>query len=106
MKKGYRSERKIRKLLEKNGWLVIRAAGSFGDADLVCFKNGKCIFLQVKSTKNSILYYKGYKKEKIEGFPFYVVVDFGYNKIKVFKPKEKMNKEDGKNFFEFLGSKF
>ncbi|MEM5843271.1 MAG: hypothetical protein QXL97_00965 [Candidatus Aenigmatarchaeota archaeon] len=105
MRKGYRSERKIRKILEKNKWLVIRSAGSYGNADLICFKNKKCIFLQIKSTKTKTLYYKGYMKDNIEGFPFYIVVDFGYNKIKIFKPKEKLNIDEGEDFLNFLKSK-
>ena len=100
--KGYRTERKIRIILEKKGWRVIRSGGSLGEADLVCFKKGKVIFLQVKSTRKEKLYYQGYKGKELEGFPFYVVVDFGYGKIEVFKPEEILEKGKGKNFEEFL----
>jgi len=103
-KKGYKVEWKIRKKFEEKGWMVIRSGGSFGEADLVCFKNGKCIFLQIKSTrkKEKILYYYGYMKERIEGFPFFVVVDFGYGKIRITKPKPKITLEDGEDLNTFL----
>ena len=101
-RKGYRVERKIRILFEKNGWRVIRAGGSLGEADLVCLKRGKVIFLQIKSTKKDQLYYYGYRKSSLEGFPFYVVVDFGYGKIRILKPKRTITKEDGEDLSFFL----
>lgn len=102
MKKGYRAEWKIKRLLEENGWLVVRSAGSIGYADLACFKNGKCYFLQVKSSKSKVVYYNGYMENNIHGFPFYVVVDFGYGKIKIFKPKEKLLFEEGEDLKKIL----
>ena len=104
MKKGYKSEWKIKKILENKGWLVVRSGGSLGYADLVCFKNGKCIFLQVKSAiRKKKIYYNGYMKDNIEGFSFYVVVDFGYRKIKIFKPEKILEENKGEwleNFCE------
>ncbi len=79
--KGYRTERKIRLMFEKNGWKVVRPGASLGEADLVCIKNGRCVFLQIKSTKKKVFYYYGYMKKKLEGKPFFLVVDFGYGKI-------------------------
>ncbi|MEM5844333.1 MAG: hypothetical protein QXX07_00850 [Candidatus Aenigmatarchaeota archaeon] len=101
-KKGYRVERKIRKIFESYGWKVVRAGASLGEADLICIKNKKCILLQIKSTKKDALYYKGYFSDKFEGFPFYVVVDFGYGKIRITKPKEKITLEEGKELEDFL----
>jgi len=101
-KKGYRVERKIRLLFEKYGWKVVRTGGSFGEADLVCFKNGKAIFLQIKSSKKKELYYYGYEKEQLEGFPFYLIVDFGYGKIRVVRPQKIVRIEDGISIEEFL----
>ncbi len=74
-------------MLEANGWLVVRAGGSLGIFDLAAFKNGKAMFIQVKSTKKNKLYYSGYMKNKLEGFPFYVFVDFTRRGIYVFRPK-------------------
>lgn len=102
--KGYRVERKIRIIFEENGWKVIRSGGSLGDADLVCFKEGKAIFLQVKSTRKDKLYYYGYMKEELVGFPFYVIVDFGYGDIEIFKPKQILEKNKGRKLEEFLKS--
>jgi Holliday junction resolvase len=101
-RKGYRVERKIRQIFEQNGWKVIRAGASLGEADLICVRNKKCIFLQVKSTRKKVFYYYDYKQDKIEGFPFYLIVDFGYGNIRVLKPKEKIKSSDGKHIKDFL----
>jgi len=101
-KKGYRTERKIKNIFEKYGWKVIRAGASLGEADLVCIKNKKCLLVQVKSTRNKIFYYYGYKAKRLEGFPFFVVVDFGYGKIIITKPKQKITIKDGEPLEEFL----
>jgi Holliday junction resolvase len=101
-RKGYRVERKVRLLLEKNGWKVVRAGASLGEADLICIKNGKCMLLQIKSTKKKMFYYYGYMKNKIEGFPFYLVVDFGYGKIRILYPRKKVEVNDGLALDEFL----
>jgi hypothetical protein len=101
-KKGYRVERKIRKIFEKYGWKVVRAGASLGEADLICIKNKKCILLQVKSTRKDIFYYYGYSSKDFEGFPFYVVVDFGYGKIRITRPKQKITLKEGEDLEAFL----
>lgn len=101
-RKGYVVERKIRKIFESNGWKVIRAGGSLGEADLICIRKGKCIILQIKSTKKKKLYYYDYMAKKIENFPFYLVVDFGYGKIRVLNPKEKVTVESGISLEDFI----
>ncbi len=100
--KGYRSERKVRLLFEARGWEVVRAGGSLGYYDLIAFKDGKCAFLQIKSTKKNVFYYYGYKDEMFMGFPFFLVVDFGRGNIKVTKPVEKINESEGENLDIFL----
>jgi len=102
--KGYRVERKIRLMLEQNGWKVVRSGGSLGEVDLVCLKNGKVVLLQIKSTNRKELYYYGYDSSIYEGFPFYLVVDFGYGNIRVVKPKKVVKEGDGVTFEEFLNS--
>lgn len=37
---GHERERKLKRLLEGDGWIVVRAAGSLGIADLVALKLG------------------------------------------------------------------
>lgn len=101
-RKGYRVERKIRLLLEGNGWKVVRAGGSLGEADLVCIRKGKCMLLQVKSTKSKTLYYYGYMDSTFEGIPFYLVVDFGYGKIKVVQPKAIVGNSEGTDLSGFI----
>jgi hypothetical protein len=104
-RKGYRTERKIRIMLENRGWRVIRAGASLGEADLTCIKKGNCILLQIKSSKKEVLYYYGYLKKRLEGFPFYLVVDFGYGKIRIMYPKRKIAASDGESLEDFLAKR-
>ncbi|MGQ9478742.1 MAG: hypothetical protein ACUVQ0_01810 [Thermoproteota archaeon] len=101
-KKGYIVERKIRTIFSKEGWITIRSGGSLGFADIVCLKDGKCVLLQVKSTRRNVLYVEKRIPSQVEGFPLYVVVDFGHGNIRVFKPGGKMSREEGMPLEEFL----
>ncbi|MEM5829222.1 MAG: hypothetical protein QW040_00770 [Candidatus Aenigmatarchaeota archaeon] len=101
-KKGYRIERKIRLLFEKYGWKVIRAGASLGEADLICIKNRKCILLQIKSTRKKALYFYGDLIKNIEGFPFFLVVDFGYGNIRILRPRKKVLTNSGIALKDFL----
>lgn len=100
--RGYRVERNIRILFEDAGWKVVRAGASLGEADLVCLKNRKCVLLQVKSTKKKTFYYYEYMKNKLEGFPFFLVVDFGYGNVRILHPKKIVDKTSGQSLEEFL----
>ena len=104
-RKGYIVERKIKLFFEKNGWKVVRAGGSLGDADLVCIKNGKCILLQIKSTKKNVFYYYGYAGKKLEGIKFYLVVDFGYGNIRILYPRKIIKNHDGLELEDFIENK-
>lgn len=101
-KKGYRVERKIRKIFEANGWKTIRSGASLGEADIICLKEGKCLLLQIKSSKKKNFYYYGFMKKKLEGFPFFIVVDFGYGRIRVVRPQRRISIDDGMDIKEFL----
>lgn len=101
-RKGYRVERKIRILFEKNGWKVVRAGASLGEADLICIKNKKCILLQVKSTNKKTFYFYDNLSKTIEGFPFFLVVDFGYGKIRILAPQKKILPISGELIKSFL----
>jgi len=103
VKRGYKTEWKIRNFFEKRGWLVVRSAGSIGISDLVCFKNGKCIFLQIKKSRNKkvYIYDKKYLVKNVAGFPYYIVVDFGYGKIKVFEPSRILEENNGEYLESF-----
>lgn len=101
-KKGYRVERKIRQLFEKAGWKIVRAGASLGEADLICIKSKKCILLQIKSTRKKTFYYYDYRESRLEGFPFYLVVDFGYGKTRIMKPRQKVKVTDGQDLKDFL----
>jgi Holliday junction resolvase len=101
-RKGYRVETKVRKMFEAAGWRVLRSGASLGESDLICFKNGSCIMLQVKSTTKPRFYYNDYMERMLEGFEFYLVVDFGYGKMRVMHPQKTVSPEDGIDIREFL----
>jgi len=101
-RKGYRVERKIRQMFEADGWKVVRAGASLGEADLICLKNKKCVLLQIKSTKKKVFYYYDYMESALEGFPFFLIVDFGYGNIRILRPKRKIKITDGLGLKEFL----
>ncbi len=100
--KGYRVETKIRKMFEAAGWRVLRSGASLGEADLICFKHGTCIMLQVKATAKPKFYYNEYMEMMLEGFEFYLVVDFGYGKTRIMHPQKIVAPEDGTDIKEFL----
>jgi len=54
-KRGALLERRVKKLLEKDGYYVVRAAGSKGIADLVAIKNSQAYLIQVKSERISAI---------------------------------------------------
>lgn len=101
-RKGYRVERKIRIMLETERWKVVRAGASLGQADLICIRNKKCILLQIKSTRKKKFYYYDYLGKTLEGFRFYLVVDFGYGKIRILPPQKVVSQTDGTDFHNFL----
>ena len=101
-KKGYRVESKIRKMFEERGWRIVRSGASLGESDLICFKNGNCVMLQIKSTSKKRFYFNEYMEKMLEGFEFYLVVDFGYGKIRVMHPQKIVNPTDGIDIKEFL----
>ena len=101
-RKGYRVERNTRLLMESRGWKVIRAGRSIGEADLVCIKQGKCVLLQIKSTKKPIFYYDGYMDSVFENMPFYLVVDFGYGNVRILPPKERIKNDEGIRLKDFI----
>jgi Holliday junction resolvase len=50
-RRGHNRERAVAAVLTADGWIVIRAAGSLGDIDLVALKAGHPIrLIEVKST--------------------------------------------------------
>ncbi len=103
--RGYRVERKVRLLFDKYGWKTVRSGASLGEADLICLKQGKCLLIQVKSTKKKKFYYYGYMKKNLEGLPFYIVVDFGYGKVRILHPRKIVEEGDGKDLKEFLSNR-
>jgi len=50
-RKGAYYERKLFHQLEKEGWYVVRSAGSKGALDLVAIRDGKVMGIQVKKRK-------------------------------------------------------
>lgn len=60
--KGYKLERKVKEMLEKDGWYVIRSAGS-KKPDLIAGKNGRVVVIECKTSSKPQLYLK---KEEVE----------------------------------------
>jgi len=89
-------------MFERHGWKTIRAGASLGEADIVCIKKGQCVLLQIKSTKGKKFYYYEYMKPKLEGIPYFIVVDFGYGKIRISKPKKTLEPTEGTDLKIFL----
>ncbi|MCX6820729.1 MAG: hypothetical protein NT016_02170 [Candidatus Aenigmarchaeota archaeon] len=100
--RGYRVERKIRIMFQGAGWKVVRSGASLGESDLICVRGGKCVMVQIKSTKKKKFYYYEYMQPQLEGFPFYLVVDFGYGKIRVLEPQKIVAPTDGELLKDFL----
>ncbi len=51
MSRGHERERKVKRMLEAEGWFVVRAAGSFGLCDLICLHPSEdAMLVEVKST--------------------------------------------------------
>lgn len=89
-------------MFEKNGWIVVRAGASIGEADLICMKRGNCIMLQIKSSGKKKFYYYGYMQKELEKFPFFLIVDFGYGKIQIMNPQKIVSQNDGQGIKDFL----
>ncbi|MBT9252190.1 MAG: hypothetical protein KM296_00545 [Brockia lithotrophica] len=51
-RKGRNAEYAVKRKLEKEGYIVIRSAGSHSPADLIAVNEEKIVFVQVKSTNN------------------------------------------------------
>mgnify|MGYP001608289870 CR=1 FL=1 len=51
--KGSRCERKIKKLLETTGYFCVKAGGSLGIFDLLCFNKKEMKLIQSKSGKRA-----------------------------------------------------
>ena len=100
--KGYRAERNAKLSFIKRGWKVVRAGGSLGEYDIIAFKNGMCLFLQIKSTNKQKFYYYGYMSEDYEGFPFRLVVHFDRGKTIILPPKKIIVEEDGEDLETFI----
>jgi hypothetical protein len=101
--RGYRTERKIRLMFEDHGWKTVRSGASLGESDLICIRRGRCLMIQVKSTKKKKFYYYEYMEPKLEGMEFYLVVDFGYGKTRIMYPSKISTPDDGTDIKEFLG---
>jgi Holliday junction resolvase len=54
-RKGYNFERECKELLEKEGYFVVRSAGSHSPFDLVAFNENETLLLQLKRAKKIYL---------------------------------------------------
>jgi Holliday junction resolvase len=74
---------KIKKKLEAEGWLVIKLIRTSlnGVPDLMCLKNGKAMFIEVKqeSGKVSEIQKLRIKQLREQGFEVKIWTDYGHN---------------------------
>jgi len=117
VKKGFDKERELRNIFIEHGFLVIRATGSMGFADLVVYNpdTKDTMLFEVKSTHNS--YFRPFKREKeqfqsILGIhkkykvPFYYAVRFIVKDSKRKESKWYIYNVDDMNYpFRLLKSK-
>lgn len=118
--KGANAERELQKMLEDEGFSVIRSAGSH-IVDLVAGNSEKYLCIEAKTTKKDKIYLKEKDKQKLINF----TSDFGglpYFGVKLtrrgwwflepeklletrkgYKITEKHLKKNGKDFKEFIG---
>jgi Holliday junction resolvase len=70
---------KIINQLKKNGWLVIKIikCNINGMSDLICFKNGRTVFIEVKneSGKQSEIQKYVQKQVEMQGFEYLLIND-------------------------------
>ena len=70
---------KIINQLKKNGWLVIKIikCNINGMSDLICFKNGKTVFIEVKNENGKQSEIQKYVQKQIElqGFQYLLIND-------------------------------
>jgi Holliday junction resolvase len=72
---------KIITQLQKEGWLCVKLikTNCNGIPDLVCFRNGKTMFIEVKQPKGKLSVIQKYRKDEIEkqGFTVHVWSAYG-----------------------------
>jgi len=95
--KGTRAEYKLKKILEAQGYLIVRAAGSGHDTpDIFAFRNGEVLIFEVKSSKKDIYFreeqYTALKKFYENGFKVYIAVYNNGFKFYPFTEIEKTSK--------------
>jgi Holliday junction resolvase len=50
-RKGYRAEKKVRRILEESGYSVVESRGSHGPVDLVAWNDRYVLLIQVKCNR-------------------------------------------------------
>lgn len=74
---------KIKKQLEKEGWLVIKLIKTSvnGIPDLMALKNGETIFIEVKQPKGVLSEIQKYRIKELreKGFLVYIWTDYNIN---------------------------
>jgi len=81
--KGAYYERQLKHKLEKEGWFVVRAAGSKGIIDLLAVRKGESMGIQVKKGKRLTLTERKALEElrKASGIKIFVVYFCGRQKV-------------------------
>lgn len=80
-----KEQTKIKKYLEKDGWIVVKTIqlSESGYPDLFAFKQGRTLFIEVKREKGGRLSeIQKYRIEKLIEQNFSVLVSHGFNQFK------------------------
>lgn len=96
--RGRNFEYKCKKLLESQGYLVFRSAGSKGVADLICIKDGLPLLVQCKTSVTNKTLNSHISKSEIDKF-IYIATQFNVSAL-VMTPTETVEV-----FHAFAGNK-
>lgn len=80
-----KEQTKIKKYLEKDGWIVVKTIqlSESGYPDLFAFRDGATLFIEVKREKGGRLSeIQKYRIERLIDAGFIVLVSHGFNKFK------------------------
>lgn len=80
-----KEQTKIKKYLEKDGWIVVKTIqlSESGYPDLFAFKQGRTLFIEVKREKGGRLSeIQKYRIERLIDAGFIVLVSHGFNQFK------------------------
>ena len=88
-KRGYALEYKTKKILEENGWFVIRSPASKTPTDIYATKDGENLFIQCKKTTKDKTYIAGLKSiiKQAKKYKATPVIAYSFNRTPIYAQK-------------------